>query len=174
MAWSLWNTVLTRCRTISCCVYSVWEQAKAVRVGQVGFPVIVRNITKTPPKVYGFWSASKAVRCRDFLGVRLSARKPIVIVRYKRVTQILPLLPVQIGSQSLIFKTNHLSTTTRGKFTIFAPLYISLIVPKRYLQKVTPIWPLLPVPNKNLINIAAIVLILTWMYCIPKYISQIL
>ena len=36
-----------------------------------------------------------------------------------------------------------MSTTTRGKFTIFAPLYRSLIVNK-YLQKVTPIWPLLP------------------------------
>ena len=41
-------------------------------------------------------------------------------------------------------KTNHISTTARGKFTIFAPLYRSLIV-KKYLQKVTPIWPLLPV-----------------------------
>ena len=41
-------------------------------------------------------------------------------------------------------KTNHISTTARGKFTIFTPLYRSLIV-KKYLQKVTPIWPLLPV-----------------------------
>ena len=39
---------------------------------------------------------------------------------------------------------NHISTTTRGKFKVFAPLYRSLIV-KKYLQKVTPIWPLLPV-----------------------------
>ena len=41
-------------------------------------------------------------------------------------------------------KINHISWTTRGKFTIFAPLYRLLIV-KKYLQKVTPIWPLLPV-----------------------------
>ena len=60
----------------------------------------------------------------------------------KKVTLIWPLLPVQTGSQSL--KKNHISTTARGKFTIFAPLYRSLIV-KKYLQKSDPIWPLLPV-----------------------------
>ena len=58
----------------------------------------------------------------------------------KKVTLIWPLLPVQTGSQSL---KNHISTIARGKLTIFAPLYRSLIV-KKYLQKSDPIWPLLP------------------------------
>ena len=40
-------------------------------------------------------------------------------------------------NQSLIFKQYRISTTTRGKFTIFAPLYRSLIVNK-YLQKGDP------------------------------------
>ena len=40
-------------------------------------------------------------------------------------------------SRLIIFLQNRMSTT-RGKFTIFAPLYRSLIV-KKYLQKVTPI-----------------------------------
>ena len=62
----------------------------------------------------------------------------------KKVTLIWPLLPVQTGSQSWISLKNHISTTARGKFTIFAPLYRSLIV-KKYLQKSDPIWPLLPV-----------------------------
>ena len=39
---------------------------------------------------------------------------------------------------------NHISTTARGKFTIFTPLYRSLIV-KKYLPKSDPIWPLIPV-----------------------------
>ena len=70
------------------------------------------------------------------------------------MTLIWPLLPVQTGSQSFticdeviryrISLKNHISTTARGKFTIFAPLYRSLIV-KKYLQKSDPIWPLLPV-----------------------------
>ena len=63
---------------------------------------------------------------------------------YKKVTPIWPLLPVQTGSQSWISLKNHISTTARGKFTIFAPLYRSLIV-KKYLQKSDPIWPLLSV-----------------------------
>ena len=46
----------------------------------------------------------------------------------KRWPPIWPLLPVQTGSQSLIFTSNRISTTARGKFTIFAPLYRSLIV----------------------------------------------
>ena len=60
------------------------------------------------------------------------------------MTPIWPLLPVQTGSQSWISLKNHISTTARGKFKIFAPLYRSLIV-KKYLQKSDPIWPLLPV-----------------------------
>ena len=45
-----------------------------------------------------------------------------------------PLLPVQTGSQSWISLKNPISTTARGKFTICALLYRSLIV-KKYLQK---------------------------------------
>ena len=56
---------------------------------------------------------------------------------YKKVTPIRPLLPVQTGSESLLFKTNHISTTARDKFTIFALLYRSLIL-KKYLQKGDP------------------------------------
>ena len=55
----------------------------------------------------------------------------------KKVTLIWPLLPVQTGSQSWISLKNHISTTARGKFTIFAPLYRSLIVKKIFTKK----WP---------------------------------
>ena len=40
---------------------------------------------------------------------------------------------------------NHISTTARGKFKIFTPLYRSLILSKYNYRKVTPNWPLLPV-----------------------------
>ena len=42
-----------------------------------------------------------------------------------------------------IFKKNHISTTARGKFTIFVPLYRSLIF-KNIYKKLSPFWPLLP------------------------------
>ena len=61
------------------------------------------------------------------------------------MTPIWPLLPVQTGSQSLLLKINHISTTARRKFTICALLYRSLILKKYWYKKVTPIWPLLPV-----------------------------
>ena len=55
----------------------------------------------------------------------------------QKVTPIWPLLPVQTGSQKFTIKTNHISTTARGKFTIFTPLYRSLIVKKIFTKK----WP---------------------------------
>ena len=45
-------------------------------------------------------------------------------------------------------KKNHISTTTRGKFTIFAPLYRSLIV-KKYLQKCDPNLTFTSCPNRK-------------------------
>ena len=47
-----------------------------------------------------------------------------------------------------IFKKNHISTTARGKFTIFAPLYRSLIV-KKYLQKSDPNLTFTSCPNRK-------------------------
>ena len=67
---------------------------------------------------------------------------------YKKVTPIWPLLPVQTGSQSWISLKNHISTTARGKFTIFAPLYRSLIV-KKYLQKSDPNLTFTSCPNRK-------------------------
>ena len=68
---------------------------------------------------------------------------------YKKVTTIWPLLSVQTGSQSWIsLKKNHISTTARGKFTIFAPLYRSLIV-KTYLQKSDPNLTFTSCPNRK-------------------------
>ena len=49
--------------------------------------------------------------------------------------------------QSLYLK-NHISTTARGKFTIFAPLYRSLIV-KTYLQKSDPNLTFTSCPNRK-------------------------
>ena len=66
----------------------------------------------------------------------------------KKVTLIWPLLPVQTGSQSWISLKNHISTTARGKFTIFAPLYRSLIV-KKYLQKSDPNLTFTSCPNRK-------------------------
>ena len=67
-----------------------------------------------------------------------------------KVTLIWPLLPVQTGSQSWIsLKKNHISTTARGKFKIFAPLYRSLIV-KKYLQKSDPNLTFTSCPNRSL------------------------
>ena len=65
-----------------------------------------------------------------------------------KVTLIWPLLPVQTGSQSWISLKNHISTTARGKFTIFAPLYRSLIV-KKYLQKSDPNLTFTSCPNRK-------------------------
>ena len=67
---------------------------------------------------------------------------------YKKVTPIWPLLPAQTGSQSWISKKNNISTTARGKFTIFAPLYRSLIV-KKYLQKSDPNLTFTSWPNRK-------------------------
>ena len=47
-----------------------------------------------------------------------------------------------------ILKKNHISTTARGKFTIFAPLYRSLIV-KKYLQKSDPNLTFTSCPNRK-------------------------
>ena len=47
-----------------------------------------------------------------------------------------------------IFKKNHISTTARGKFKIFAPLYRSLIV-KKYLQKSDPNLTFTSCPNRK-------------------------
>ena len=44
-----------------------------------------------------------------------------------------------------LYYKKHISTTARGKFTICALLYRSLILKKNIYKKVTPIWPLLPV-----------------------------
>ena len=67
---------------------------------------------------------------------------------YKKVTPIWPLLPVQTGSQSVILKQYHIWTTTRGKFTIFAPLYRLLIV-KKYVQKGDPNLTFTSCPNRK-------------------------
>ena len=75
-------------------------------------------------------------------------RSLIVIKIYQKVTPISLLLHVQTGSQSLIFKTNHISTTATGKFTIFAPLHRSLIV-KKYLQRVDPNLTFTSCPNRK-------------------------
>ena len=54
-------------------------------------------------------------------------------------------------------KKNHISTTARGKFTIFAPLYRSLIV-KTYLQKSDPNLTFTSGPNwKSKFNINTII-----------------
>ena len=45
-------------------------------------------------------------------------------------------------------KTNHISTTVRGKFTICTPLYRSLIV-KKYLQKSDPNLTFTSCPNRK-------------------------
>ena len=47
-----------------------------------------------------------------------------------------------------ILKKNHISTTARGKFKIFAPLYRSLIV-KKYLQKSDPNLTFTSCPNRK-------------------------
>ena len=60
----------------------------------------------------------------------------MLFFRDHKATPISPLIFLQTGNQSLIIK-NHISTTTRGKFTIFVPLYRSLLV-KKYLQKSDP------------------------------------
>ena len=71
--------------------------------------------------------------------------RSLIVKKYlQKVTPIWPFLSVETGSQSLILKQNHISTTTRGKFKIFTPLY-RLLIAQKHLQKVTPIWPLLPV-----------------------------
>ena len=46
------------------------------------------------------------------------------------------------------YKKNHISTTARGKFTIFAPLYRSLIL-KKYLQKGDPNLTFTSCPNRK-------------------------
>ena len=63
-----------------------------------------------------FWTIVQIVNCQKIF--------------IKKWPQFEPLIPVQTGCQSLIFTTNHISTTARGKFTIFTPLYRSLIVKK--------------------------------------------
>ena len=50
--------------------------------------------------------------------------------------------------QKFTIKTNHISTTARGKFTIFTPLYRSLIV-KKYLQKSDPNLTFTSCPNRK-------------------------
>ena len=50
--------------------------------------------------------------------------------------------------QSLLFTKNHISTTARGKFTIFTPLYRSLIV-KKYLPKSDPNLTFTSYPNRK-------------------------
>ena len=55
----------------------------------------------------------------------------------KKVTLIWPILPVQTVSQSWISLKNHISTTARGKFTICALLYRSLILKKIFTKR----WP---------------------------------
>ena len=64
------------------------------------------------------------------------------------MTPIWPLLRVQTGSQSVIYKNNHISTTTRGKFNIFPPSYRSLIV-KKYLYKSDPNLTFTSSPNRK-------------------------
>ena len=66
----------------------------------------------------------------------------------KKVTLIWPLLPVQTGKSKLNILKNHISTTARGKFTIFAPLYRWLIV-KKYLQKSDPNLTFTSCPNRK-------------------------
>ena len=80
--------------------------------------------------------------------------RSLIVKKYlQKVTPIWPFLSVQTGSQSLILKQNHISTTTRGKFTIFAPLYRSLIV-KKYLHKGDPNLTFTSCPNrKSKVNI---------------------
>ena len=75
---------------------------------------------------------------------------------YKKLTPIWPLLPVETGSQCLIFEKNHIWTTTRGKLKIVAPLYRSLIV-KKYLQDGDPNLTFICCPNRK------------WMCYISKY-----
>ena len=48
----------------------------------------------------------------------------------------------------ITFKRNHISTTTRGKFKIFEPLYRSLIV-KKYLQEGDPNLTFTSCPNRK-------------------------
>ena len=50
--------------------------------------------------------------------------------------------------QKFTIKKNHISTTARGKFTIFTPLYRSLIVEK-YLQKSDPNLTFTSCPNRK-------------------------
>ena len=55
----------------------------------------------------------------------------------KRWPPIWPLLSVQTGSLKFTIKTNHISTTAKAKFTIFALLYRSFILKKIFTKR----WP---------------------------------
>ena len=70
----------------------------------------------------------------------------MLFFRDHKATPIWPLIFVQTGNQSLIFKKNYISTTTRGKFTIVVPFYWSLIINK-YLQKSDPNLTFTSCPN---------------------------
>ena len=72
------------------------------------------------------------------------------------MTPIWPLLPVQTGSQSLIFKTNHISTTARGK--LFFCTIVQIVNSQKEITKRLPNLTFTFCPNwKSKFNINKII-----------------
>ena len=64
---------------------------------------------------------------------------------YKKVTPNLTFTFCPNRKSKFTIKTNHISTTARGKFTICRTIVQIVYSEKNIYKKVTPIWPLLPV-----------------------------